>query len=94
MAVSDENGVLYAEVPMGSYTISDDADEEHLLLALLDVEEDDITTTLTYAASTWLNGSVDAPFGADNGYDAWLETESDRPRPPPKSTWSQGAQVT
>ena len=75
VAVSDENGVLYAEVPMGSYTISDDADEEHLLLALLDVEEDDITTTLTYAASTWLNGSVDAPFGADNGYDAWLETE-------------------
>ena len=78
VAVSDENGVLYAEVPMGSYTVSDEADEEHLLLALLEVEEDDITTTMTYAVSTWLNGSVDVPFGADEGYEAWLS----QPDPP------------
>ena len=78
--VSDENGVLYAEVPMGAYTVSDDGDEEHLLLARLEVEEDDITTTLTYAASTWLNGTVASPLLAEN-YELWLADEGRETEP-------------
>jgi asparagine N-glycosylation enzyme membrane subunit Stt3 len=74
VVVSDENGVVYAEVPIGMYTVSDDGDADQLLLARLEVGVDDFTTTMTYAASTWLNGTVSAPMaGVD--YDAWLESE-------------------
>ena len=44
------------------YTVSDDDDADQLLLARLEVGEDDFTTTMTYAASTWLNGTVSAPM--------------------------------
>ncbi|MCH1410811.1 MAG: glycosyltransferase family 39 protein [Candidatus Poseidoniaceae archaeon] len=71
VVVSDENGVVYVELPMGAYTVSDDADEDHLLLARIEVGEEDISTTMTYAASTWLNGTVASPLLLEN-YEAWL----------------------
>ena len=82
IVVSDENGVVYAEVPMGVYTVSDDADEDHLLLARLEVTEEDLSATMTYAASTWLNGSVAAPLLLED-YEAWLNDIGRETEPTP-----------
>ncbi len=70
-AVSDENGLVHVELPMGMYTISDDSDEDHILLARAELGEEDLHLDLAYAVSTWVNGSMrTAPGGLD--YNVWM----------------------
>jgi asparagine N-glycosylation enzyme membrane subunit Stt3 len=76
--VSDENGLVHVELPMGMYTISDDSDEGHILLARAELGEEDLHLDLAYAVSTWVNGSMrTAPGGID--YSVWMNlTEEER----------------
>ena len=57
-AVSDENGIVYAEIGNGNWIISDETDEEFVLWHEVDIDGEDIELNLSYAVSVWINGTV------------------------------------
>jgi hypothetical protein len=75
-ATSDETGVLYIELPMGAYTISDDTDENYVLFSHFELEDEDVSFDGNYAVSTWVNGSVRTHLDASE-YAQWLESPED-----------------
>ena len=70
--VSDENGVVYVELPVGEWSVSDNSDEDYILIEEIKVEDSDLTLDFTYSTSVWVNGSIDAPNTAGFTYDEWL----------------------
>ena len=70
--VSDENGVLYVELPVGEWSVSDNSDEDYILIEEIKVEDSDLTLDFTYSTSVWVNGSIDAPNIAGFTYAEWL----------------------
>ncbi len=71
-ATSDENGVLYIELPMGAYTMSDDADDDYVLFSTFELESEDLMFDGNYAVSTWVNGSIRTHIDAST-YRQWSE---------------------
>ena len=57
-AVSDENGVVHAEVAMGQWIISDETDENYVLWHEVEVTTDDVELNLNYSVSVWVNGTI------------------------------------
>ena len=57
-AVSDENGVVYAEIDMGEWIISDETDSTYVLWHEFEITTDDLVIDLDYSVSVWLNGTV------------------------------------
>jgi len=70
--VSDENGVVFVELPIGEWSISDNSDEDYILIEEVKVEDSDMTLDFTYATSVWVNGSIDAPKTAGFTYEEWV----------------------
>ncbi len=70
--VSDENGVVVVELPIGEWSITDNSDEDYILIEEIMVEDSDLTLDFTYATSVWVNGSIDAPNTAGFTYQEWL----------------------
>ena len=70
--VSDENGVVVVELPIGEWSITDNSDEDYILIEEVMVEDSDLTLDFTYATSVWVNGSIDAPNTAGFTYQEWL----------------------
>ena len=70
--VSDENGVVFVELPIGEWSISDNNDEDYILIEEIKVEDSDMTLDFTYATSVWVNGSIDAPNLVGFTYEEWL----------------------
>ena len=56
--VSDENGIVHVEIDMGEWIISDETDEDYVLWHEVEVTEEDIELSLTYAVSVWINGTL------------------------------------
>ena len=74
-ATSDDSGMVYIELPLGMYTVSDETDEDYILFERLEVMDGDLTLSYTYQVSVWVNGTLrtpDAAQGAD--YESFLET--------------------
>ena len=44
--VSDENGVVYVELPVGEWSVSDNSDEDYILIEEIKVEDSDLTLDL------------------------------------------------
>ena len=57
-AVSDENGVVHAEVDMGQWIISDETDDDYVLWHEVEITTDDVELNLSYSVSVWVNGTV------------------------------------
>ena len=57
-ATSDENGLVYIELPMGSYTISDETGNDYILFDHVSLESEDLSISSAYAIGTWVNGSI------------------------------------
>ena len=57
-STSDENGLVYIELPMGSYMISDENGDEYILFDSVDLDSEDISMNSTYAIGTWVNGTI------------------------------------
>jgi asparagine N-glycosylation enzyme membrane subunit Stt3 len=70
--VSDENGFVVVELPIGEWSISDNSDEDYILIEEVMIEDSDLTLDFTYATSVWVNGSIDAPNTAGFTYQEWL----------------------
>ncbi len=70
--VSDENGVVVVELPIGEWSITDNSDEDYILIEEVMVDDSDLTLDFTYATSVWVNGSIDAPNTAGFTYQEWL----------------------
>ena len=70
--VSDDNGVVVVELPIGEWSITDNSDEDYILIEEVVVEDSDLTLDFTYATSVWVNGSIDAPNTAGFTYQEWL----------------------
>ncbi len=70
--VSDENGVVYVELPVGEWSVSDNNDEDYILIEEIKIEDSDMTFDFTYSTSVWVNGSIDAPNIAGFTYEEWL----------------------
>ncbi len=75
--VSDESGVVYVELPIGEWSVSDNSDEDYILIEEIKVEDSDLTLDFTYSTSVWVNGSIDAPNIAGFTYEEWLELPED-----------------
>ena len=75
--VSDENGVVIVELPVGEWSISDNSDEDYILIEEITVEDSDMNFDFTYSTSVWVNGSVDTPNTAGLSYDEWLAFPDD-----------------
>ena len=75
-STSDENGLVYIELPMGSYTISDETADDYILFDHILLETEDISTTSEYAIGTWVNGSIRVIDGglldSDLTYEDWI----------------------
>ncbi|MBT5726634.1 MAG: hypothetical protein HOI75_02285 [Euryarchaeota archaeon] len=71
-ATSDATGVVYIELPMGAYTMSDDADDDYILFSTFELEQEDLSIDGNYAVSTWVNGTIRTHLDASN-YDQWAE---------------------
>ena len=71
--VSDENGMVYVELPVGEWSISDNTDEDYILTEEVEVGQSDLNLEFTYSTSVWVNGSVRAPEVAGLTYEEWLE---------------------
>ena len=67
-AVSDENGVVHAEIDMGQWIISDETDEEYVLWHEFEATTEDLEFNLSYSVSVWINGTIWAGPGKDAGY--------------------------
>ena len=70
--VSDENGVIEIELPVGEWEVSDSTDEDYILIEEFTILDTDLTLDLTYSTSVWVNGSIDAPNSAGFNYEDWL----------------------
>ena len=57
-ATSDENGVVYVEIDMGMWIISDESDETYVLWDEREVTSEDLSITLEYAISVTLEGTI------------------------------------
>ena len=75
--VSDENGVVYVELPVGEWSVSDNNDEDYILIEEIKIEDSDMTFDFTYSTSVWVNGSIDAPNIAGFTYEEWLSLPED-----------------
>ena len=76
-STSDDNGLVYIELPMGSYMISDETGEDYILFDHVELESEDISITSAYAIGTWVNGSIRAIDGGlldseDFTYSDWF----------------------
>ena len=67
-AVSDENGTVYAEIGMGEWIISDESDDEYVLWHQFELSNDDLEFNLPYAVSVWVNGTIWAGPGKEQGF--------------------------
>lgn len=78
-ATSDENGLVYIELPMGSYTISDETGNDYILFDHVSLESEDLSISSAYAIGTWVNGSVRVVdgglFNSDLNYSVWAEED-------------------
>jgi hypothetical protein len=70
--VSDENGVIVIELPIGEWEVTDNSDEDFILIEEFTILDTDLTLDLTYTTSVWVNGSIDAPNSAGFNYEEWL----------------------
>ena len=70
--VSDENGIIMIELPVGEWEVSDNTDEEYILVEEFAILDTDLTLDMTYSTSVWVNGSIDAPNSAGFTYEEWL----------------------
>ena len=75
--VSDENGVVYVELPVGEWSVSDNNNEDYILIEEIKIEDSDLTFDFTYSTSVWVNGSIDAPNIAGFTYEEWLSLPED-----------------
>jgi len=75
--ISDENGIIYVELPVGEWSVSDNSDEDYILIEEIKVEDSDMTLDFTYSTSVWVNGSIDAPNVAGFTYEEWLALPED-----------------
>ena len=75
--VSDENGVVIVELPIGEWSISDNSDEEYILIEEVLIEDSDMIFDFTYSTSVWVNGSVETPDLAGFTYEEWLALPDD-----------------
>ena len=75
--VSDENGVVMVELPIGEWSISDNSDEEYILIEEVTVEDSDMNFDFTYSTSVWVNGSIETPNTAGLSYEEWLAFPDD-----------------
>lgn len=57
-AVSDENGIVYAEIDMGEWIISDETDPDYVLWQEFEITTEDLELDLNYSVSVWVNGTV------------------------------------
>jgi hypothetical protein len=71
-ATSDATGVVYIELPIGAYTMSDEADGDYILFSTFELEQEDLSIDGNYAVSTWVNGTILTHLDASN-YDQWAE---------------------
>ncbi len=80
-ATSDENGLVYIELPMGAYTISDEAGDEYILFDHVSLENEDLSLSSAYAIGTWVNGSIRVVdggiFNNDLNYSVWAAEGAD-----------------
>ena len=78
-STSDENGLVYIELPMGSYTISDETGDDYILFDYIELATEDISMTSAYAIGTWINGSIRVVDGGllnlDFTYGDWAAQE-------------------
>ena len=70
--VSDDNGVIVIELPVGEWEVSDSTDEDYILVEEFTILDTNLTLDLTYSTSVWVNGSIDAPNAAGFNYEEWL----------------------
>ena len=73
-ATSDENGIINVELAEGPFTISDESADEYVLFKSYEVTLEDDAFDLTYAISTWANGTIRAVNGTMD-YDVWYQDE-------------------
>ena len=78
-ATSDETGMVYIELPMGAYTISDETGDDYILFDYVIVEQEDVSMSSAYAIATWVNGSIRAVdgglFDGEYTYTDWASQE-------------------
>ena len=75
-STSDENGLVYIELPMGAYTISDETGDDYILFDHLVLETEDLSMTSAYAIGTWVNGSIRViDGGLQESYAEWAAEE-------------------
>ncbi|MDA8546286.1 glycosyltransferase family 39 protein [Euryarchaeota archaeon] len=78
-ATSDETGMVYIELPMGAYTISDESGDDYILFDYIVVEQEDVAMSSAYAIATWVNGSIRVVEGGlfvgDYTYADWASQE-------------------
>ena len=79
-ATSDETGMVYIELPMGAYTISDESGDDYILFDYVELGNEDVTMSSAYAIATYVNGSIRAPdgglFSAEYTYADWAAQEA------------------
>ena len=78
-ATSDETGLVYIELPMGAYTISDETGDDYILFDYVSLETEDLSISSAYAIGTWVNGTIRVAdgglFNNDLTYDDWSEQD-------------------
>jgi hypothetical protein len=73
-ATSDDLGIVYIELPMGDYTISDETGEDYILFDYFSLTDEDISMSSTYAIATWVNGTIRVMnIGTSEMYSEWSE---------------------
>ena len=77
--VSDETGTIVVELSSGEWTMSDDSDEDYILVEDILVEDSDMLLDFTYAISVWVNGTIEAPSFQGFSPEEWSQLpESDK----------------
>ena len=65
---SDSSGMVYAELPLGNYTIEQEEVDDYLLFSTIDVVDSDLAITLDYTIASTISGTLLAyanPFNPD-----------------------------
>ena len=67
--------MVYIELPLGMYTVSDETDEDYILFERLEVMDGDLILSYTYQVSVWVNETLrtQAAQGAD--YESFLKPQ-------------------
>ncbi|HIF46694.1 MAG TPA: hypothetical protein EYQ73_07900 [Candidatus Poseidoniales archaeon] len=77
-ATSNETGIVFAELDMGDWIVSDEFDEDYVLWEELVIRDTDQNISMDYAISVWFNGTVYAvPTGLMDAED--INSPSDIP---------------